>query len=115
MPRDRVIVVPDAQSGVKMLQDGRIDIYALPILSISDLLKKADDPDLEMIAPIAGTPIYCAGAAFRKDDVAFRDAYDVVLAEMKANGEFDAIVEQFGFNGEAAKLQTRENLCAGKQ
>ena len=29
VPRDRVIVVPDGQSGVKMLQDGRIDVYSL--------------------------------------------------------------------------------------
>src|SRR5690606_27494701 len=27
VPRDRVIVVPDGQSGIKMLQDGRIDAY----------------------------------------------------------------------------------------
>ncbi|MCF8467050.1 MAG: ectoine/hydroxyectoine ABC transporter substrate-binding protein EhuB [Sneathiella sp.] len=115
VPRDRVIVVPDAQSGVKMLQDGRIDVYALPFLSISDLLKKANDPNLEIVAPIKGTPIYCAGAAFSKKDVALRDAYDKVLADMKKSGEFDKIVEPFGFNAELAKLQTRENLCAGKQ
>ena len=115
VPRDRVIVVPDAQSGVNMLQDGRIDVYALPFLSISDLLAKADDPNLEMVAPIANTPIYCAGAAFNKNDVALRDAYDVALAEMKASGEFDKIVEPFGFNAELAKMQTSENLCAGTQ
>src|SRR5690606_38586281 len=32
VPRDRVIVVPDGQSGIKMLQDGRIDAYSLPVL-----------------------------------------------------------------------------------
>jgi len=115
VPRDRVVVVPDAQSGINMLQDGRIDVYALPFLSISDLLGKANDPNLEMVAPIVNTPIYCAGAAFNKNDVALRDAYDVVLAEMKANGEFDKIVEPFGFNAELAKMQSRENLCAGTQ
>ncbi|MBP1876248.1 Arginine transport ATP-binding protein ArtM [Ensifer adhaerens] len=35
VPRDRVIVVPDGQSGLKMLQDGRIDVYSLPVLSIT--------------------------------------------------------------------------------
>lgn len=113
VPRGRVVVVPDAQSGINMLQDGRIDLYALPVLSISDLLSKANDPNLEMIAPIKGTPIYCAGAGFRKQDEDFRDEYDKVLAEMKASGEFAKIVEPFGFNAEAATLQTRENLCGG--
>jgi len=113
VPRDRVVVVPDAQSGIKMLQDGRIDAYALPILSISDLLKKANDPNLAMIAPIAGTPVYCAGAAFNKKDVAFRDAYDKALAELKASGEFAKIVEPYGFSGEAPNLTSREKLCGG--
>jgi len=115
VPRDRVIVVPDAQSGIKMLQDGRIDVYALPFLSVSDLLAKAKDSNLEMVAPIKGTPIYCAGAAFNKKDTALRDAYNVELASMKKSGAFDKIVEKFGFNAELAKLQTSENLCAGKQ
>ena len=45
VPRDRVIVVPDGQSGLKMVQDGRIDAYSLPVLSINDLIKKANDPE----------------------------------------------------------------------
>lgn len=111
--RANVIVVPDPQSGSKMLQDGRIDVYALPVLSISDLMKKADDPNLEMFAPVEGTPIFCAGAAFRKQDAALRDAYDVALAELKASGEFAAIVEPFGYSAEAAMQTSREKLCGG--
>jgi polar amino acid transport system substrate-binding protein len=113
VPRDRVIVVPDAQSGVKMLQDSRIDVYGLPILSISDLLAKANDPNLEMYAPVKDTPVFCAGAAFRKGDEDLRDAYDKVLAEMKTSGEFAKIVEPYGFSGEAPNLTSRENLCGG--
>jgi polar amino acid transport system substrate-binding protein len=113
VPRDRVVVVPDAQSGINMLQDGRIDVYALPVLSISDLLKKADDPNLEMVAPIKGTPVYCAGAAFSKKNADLRDAYDKALADLKASGEFAKIVEPFGFNGEAPNLTSREKLCKG--
>ena len=111
--RAKVIVVPDPQSGAKMLQDGRLDVYALPVLSISDLLKKANDPSLEMFAPVEGTPIFCAGAAFRKQDAALRDAYDVALAELKASGEFAAIVEPFGYSADAAMQTSREKLCGG--
>ena len=111
--RANIVVVPDPQSGTKLLQDGRIDVYALPVLSISDLLKKAEDSSLSMFAPVENTPIYCAGVAFRKQDGALRDAYDVALAEMKASGEFAAIIEPYGYSADAAMKQTRENLCGG--
>ena len=114
VPRDRVIVVPDGQSGLKMLQDGRIDVYSLPVLSINDLVKKANDPNLSVVAPVEGAPVYCDGAAFRKQDTALRDAYDVELAKMKASGEFAKIIEPYGFSAAAAMSTTREKLCAAK-
>ena len=114
VPRDRVIVVPDGQSGIKMLQDGRIDVYSLPVLSINDLLSKAEDPSLEVVAPVMGAPVYCDGAAFRKGDEALRDAFDVELAKMKASGEFAKIIEPYGFSAAAAMSTSREKLCAPK-
>lgn len=111
VPRDRVIVVPDGQSGLKMLQDGRIDVYSLPVLSISDLMTKAADPSLEMFAPVVGAPVYCDGAAFHKDDTALRDAFDVELAKMKESGEFAAIIEPYGFSAAAAVSTSRAALC----
>jgi polar amino acid transport system substrate-binding protein len=114
VPRDRVIVVPDGQSGLKMLQDGRIDVYSLPVLSINDLVKKSNDPNLTVVAPVEGAPVYCDGAAFRKQDTALRDAYDVELAKMKASGEFAKIIEPYGFSAAAAMSTTREKLCAAK-
>lgn len=111
VPRDRVIVVPDGQSGLKMLQDGRIDVYSLPVLSISDLMAKANDPNLEMVAPVVGAPVYCDGAAFRKEDTALRDAFDTELAKMKASGEFAAIIEPYGFSAAAAISTSRAQLC----
>lgn len=113
VPRDRVIVVPDPQSGLKMLQAGRIDVYALPVLSISDLLKKASDPNLEMFAPVENTPIFCAGVAFSKSAGDLRDAYDKELAAMKKSGEFAKIIEPFGYSAEAAMMTSREKLCGG--
>jgi len=113
VPRSRIVVVPDAQSGVNMLQSGRIDVYALPTLSLSDLLKKANDPNLALVSPVAGTPIFCAGAGFRKSDRALRDAYDKVLAKMKKSGEFDKIVSSFSFPAKAASMTSRKKLCGG--
>jgi polar amino acid transport system substrate-binding protein len=114
VPRDRVIVVPDGQSGLKMLQDGRIDAYSLPVLSINDLVKKANDPNLEVVAPVVGAPVYCDGAAFRKGDEALRDAYDVELAKLKESGEFAKIIEPYGFSAAAAMSTSRDKLCSAK-
>ncbi len=113
VPRSRVVVVPDAQSGVKMLQNGRIDVYALPTLSLTDLKNKADDPNLELLTPVKGTPVFCAGAAFRKQDRSLRDAYDAELRKMKQSGEFRGIVSKFNFPADAPDLTSREQLCGG--
>lgn len=115
VPRDRVIVVPDGQSGLKMVQDGRIDAYSLPVLSINDLLKKANDPNLEVVAPVEGAPVYCDGAAFKKDDEALRDAFNVELAKLKESGEFAKIIEPYGFSAAAAMSTSMEKLCAAAQ
>lgn len=114
VPRERVIVVPDGQSGLKMVQDGRIDAYSLPVLSINDLMKKANDPNLEVVAPVQGAPVYCDGAAFNKKDTALRDAYDVELAKMKESGEFAKIIEPYGFSAAAAMSTTRDKLCSAQ-
>ena len=113
VPRDRVIVVPDGQSGLKMVQDGRIDAYSLPVLSINDLIKKANDPNLEVVAPVVGAPVYCDGAAFKKGDEALRDAFNVELAKLKESGEFAKIIEPYGFSAAAAMSTSMEKLCAG--
>jgi polar amino acid transport system substrate-binding protein len=112
VPRDRIILQPDPQSGVKMLQDDRTDATAMAVLSIASLIKQANDPNIEMIAPV-GAPIYCDGIAFRKQDTAFRDAFDKVLAEMKSSGEFAKIIEPYGFSAAAAMQTSREKLCGG--
>lgn len=112
VPRDRLIVVPDPQSGLKMLEDGRIDAYSLPVLSLNDLLKKSGSTALEIFAPVQGAPVYCDGAAFNKKDTALRDAFDVELAKLKQSGEFAKIIEPYGFSAAAAMSTTREKLCA---
>lgn len=114
VPRDRVIVVPDGQSGLKMLQDGRIDVYSLPVLSINDLVSKANDPNIEVVAPVEGAPVYCDGAAFKKGNEALRDAFDVELAKLKESGEFAKIIEPYGFSAKAAMSTSRDKLCAAK-
>jgi polar amino acid transport system substrate-binding protein len=112
VPRDRIVLQPDPEAGVKMLQDDRADVDAMTVLAIADLMKKANDPNVEMVAPV-GAPIYCDGVAFRKQDTALRDAFDTVLAQMKASGEFAKIIEPYGFSAATAMATSREKLCGG--
>ena len=53
-PRERIVAIPDAQSGLKMLQDGRISVLATTSLSISHLLMVAKDDNLEVRFPGGG-------------------------------------------------------------
>lgn len=112
VPRERLIVVPDPQSGLKMVQDGRIDAYSLPVLSLNSLLAKSGDSSLAVFAPVKGAPVYCDGAAFNKRDTDLRDAFDVELAKLKESGEFAKIIEPYGFSADAALSTSREQLCA---
>ncbi len=109
----QIVVVPDVPSGLKMVQDGRIDAYAMTSLALYDIQNKTGADDVEIFAPAKDTPIACAGAAFRKTDVAFRDAYDKALAELKDSGEFGEILSKFGFTEEATKQASRDELCGG--
>ena len=99
-------------SSIEMLQDGRIDAYSLPVLSLNDLLKKSGSSTLEVFAPVQGAPVYCDGAAFNKKDTALRDAFNVELAKLKESGEFAKIIEPYGFSAAAAMSTSREKLCA---
>jgi polar amino acid transport system substrate-binding protein len=113
VPRERIIPIPDAQSGLKMLQDGRISVLATTSLSISHLMMTAKDDKLESVAPVAGTAVSCDGAIFSKSDAALRDAYDKGLADLKKSGEFAKIIEPYGFSAKLAMSTTRDKLCGG--
>ena len=108
-----IVVAPDPQSGLTMLQSGRVKAYALGGPVIHDLLTKANDPKLEIVNPVEGLPPSCAGAGFRKEDEAFRNAYDAALKDLKASDAFPPLVDSYGFSSVMAKRATREELCAG--
>jgi polar amino acid transport system substrate-binding protein len=113
VPRDRIVSIPDAQSGLKMLHDGRISVLATTSLSITHLLSVAKDDSVEAVAPVEGTTVSCDGEIFAKRDVALRNSYDKALAQLKQSGEFAKIVEPYGFSAKLAMSTTREKLCGG--
>ena len=110
---EQIKVFTDPPSGIKMLQQGRVDVFALSGLGTQDLLKKTNDPNLELIMPVKGVPMGCAGAAFNAKDTEFRAAYDKALKELKDSGEFAKIIEPYGFSTEATLAVKRDDFCPG--
>ena len=110
---EQIKVFTDPPSGIKMLQQGRVDVFALSGLGTQDLLLKTNDAKLELVMPVMGVPIGCAGAAFNSKDKEFRDAYDGALKELKASGEFAKIIEPYGFSAEATFAVKRDDFCPG--
>lgn len=111
--KEQIKVFTDPPSGIKMLQQGRVDVFALSGLGTADLLKKTNDPNIELVMPVKGVPMGCAGAAFNPEDKEFRDAYDAALAELKESGEFAKIIEPYGFSAEATLAVKRDDFCPG--
>ena len=101
----------DPPSGIKMLQLGRVDVFALSGLGTQDLLKKTKDPNLELIMPVTGVPMGCSVTAFNMDDKEFRAEFNMALAAIKASGEFAAIIEPYGFSAEATSFKSYLGLC----
>ena len=52
--KDQIKIMTDPPSGIKMLQQGRVDVFALSGLGTADLLKNFNDPSLELIMPLMG-------------------------------------------------------------
>lgn len=106
-PPAQIVAVPDARSGVDALKAGRADAFLLPTLSLEEIKPKGFD----VTPPIPDAPRTGSGAAFRKSDVALRDAYNEKLAEFKQTPEFEAILTKWGFSAEAVEGVTAEELC----
>jgi len=118
IPRERIVIFPDAPSAVAGVQSGRIDAYAGTRLTVEDMLRKADDPRLEAAAPfrdpvIDGEPVRGCGAfGFRAADDGFREELDRHLDALLGTPEHLALVEPFGFGPDALPGGvTAEELC----
>lgn len=94
--RENVVVFPDQLSGVKMLQAGRIDAIALADYGLEKMKELSGGKSLDIVLPVKDAEIFCAAAAFRKEDTALRDAYNIGLKKLRDSGEFDKILISYG-------------------
>ncbi|MQA94916.1 MAG: ectoine/hydroxyectoine ABC transporter substrate-binding protein EhuB [Streptosporangiales bacterium] len=110
IPGDQLVRVKDARDAIDALKAERGHAFALPTLSLNDLVGK-DDPQFDITEPIPDIRPTGAGAAFHKQDTTFRDAYNKAFREIKKSGEFAEILKPWGFSAEDAQRYTADQLC----
>ena len=104
VPANRVTLFPDLPSAIAGLQGGRVEAVTMSIISLQDILKKTNDPKLELAMPFQdplnekGQPVRGYGSAwFRMEDKDLVAAYNAKLQEIKASGKLLELIAPYGF------------------
>lgn len=114
----QIQIVPDNPSAVASLQANRVDAITMTGPSLQAMLDSANDSNIERVMEftqpvIDGESIRgYGGAAFRKADTDFVEAYNQELQALKDSGELLEIISEFGFTEqELPGDMTATQLC----
>lgn len=120
VPEKRIVVFADYPTALIGLETDRIDALAATELTVTTLLRKAEGKPFERATPfrdpvIDGRPVAGYGAfAFRKQDVALRDAFNRELKKFIGTPEHLELVRPFGFSERTLPGDvTTADLCGG--
>lgn len=111
VPESKMQTYPRAPDALQGLDDGRVDAILLPTLSLQ-ALKEQQGGDFEITEPLEAFPKTGSGAAFRPSDKEFHAKYNEELKAFKETEEFTKILDKWGFDADAARDATTEELCA---
>ncbi len=118
VPRERIVVFPDAPSALEGVLAQRVDAYAATALTVNDLLRRTGDMPLERAEPftdpvIDGRSVRGYGAfGFRKNDEALLRAFNDALAKLVGTPRHLELVRPFGFTEqEQPGTASAEALC----
>lgn len=106
VPEDRIVVFPDYPSAIEGLKTDRVDAVAATVLTVEDLLRKAENENIERAEPftdpvIDGKTVKGYGAfGFRKGDEPLREEFNKHLADFIGTPEHLELVRPFGFSEE---------------
>jgi polar amino acid transport system substrate-binding protein len=109
VPDGQQVKVNDGRSGIEAVKAGRADAFLLPTLSLRALAK--DDSSFDVTAPLTDAPRTGSGAAFRKSDASFHDAYNKELSAFKQTSGFADILNKWGFDPAVVQGVTAQELC----
>ncbi|HET7326482.1 MAG TPA: ectoine/hydroxyectoine ABC transporter substrate-binding protein EhuB [Nocardioidaceae bacterium] len=113
VPESKLQTYPRAPDALQGLDDGRVDAILLPTLSLQ-ALKEQQNGDFEITEPLEAFPKTGSGAAFRPSDKEFQAKYNEELKAFKKTQEFEDILAKWGFDADAARDATTEELCKTK-
>jgi polar amino acid transport system substrate-binding protein len=113
---EKSVVFPEGVSAVKMLEDARIDLIALPAASLETLKATTDVGDGYVLSTFNDAPMGCSAASFRKEDYAMRDAYNRGLQILISSHRYAEIMAKYGMASRVVLREgkTTEQLCAGE-
>jgi len=119
VPRERVVLFTNATEALAGMKANRCDVIYFPGLELGELLKTANDPDVERVQPFEQVmgpngPEYGYGAmGLRKSDTDLKAALDAAIAEMRNNGKLLEIVSKYGYGKDElpTEADTAEMLC----
>ncbi|RWB58755.1 MAG: transporter substrate-binding domain-containing protein [Mesorhizobium sp.] len=107
----KIVVFPDATSGIKLLTDKRIDVYAHDSYTGAAMFKRLDPKEMRFVR--LDDLKSCAAAGFNKDSSALRDAYNDGLRKIRASGKYIELLKKYDFEeGAHVENVTTEKLCA---
>lgn len=114
--------VPDAQTGMDTVGNGRADAFAMTAISLNSMADDNPNAGVEVtdafVQVIDGVEqIGAGGTVFRSDDTDLLEAYNEELANVTESEEsYLAVVGDYGFTAENLPPEdlTTEQLCAGE-
>ncbi|WP_369045661.1 ectoine/hydroxyectoine ABC transporter substrate-binding protein EhuB [Sinomonas sp. P10A9] len=109
VPDAQQVKVADGRSGIEAIKANRADAFLLPTLSLRALAK--DDAGFDVSEALKDAPRTGSGAAFRKSDASFHDAYNKELTAFKQTNDFSDILKKWGFDPSVVQGVTTQELC----
>lgn len=105
VPEDQLVFFDTPPNLFAGVQAGQADAGILTTFSLQDLVARAGEGSGVEFVELSEQPLNADGEpaigygamAFRQDDDALREAYNVALAELKDSGELLEIMSEFGF------------------
>lgn len=121
--QSKIKTMPNQQSAITQLKQGRIDAIALTSISLNWALQHqsaATQKALEVTKGFFPTvngkkQLGCGGAVFRPEDTDLRDAFNKQLAKLKKSGKLLELIKPFGFDESTIPPDdvTTKELCKG--
>jgi len=107
--KDQQLNVNDNITGIEAVKNDRANAFFLPTLSLEELAETVGGFQLTPV--VEDAPKTGSGAAWGNDQQSAVDEYNAELEEFKASSEFDEIMDTWGFDADAAREVTAEELC----